>query len=348
MPAHAPEERDNLRALIQQNGVTDAILVDEDGEIIDGHTRKEISDELGVPCPTVVVEGLSEDEKVGLAVGRNLGRRNLSPAQKRSLVLGLRSRGSSQRQVSERTGMSQSAVDRYSKDAPQSSSDPNGSPAKEQVKAEKETKENTDKSPGQDQVRGRDGKLYPKRRPLTRVGNQPPRTGTPMTKEEQKDQARRMLADGHPVSFVAKTCGLSEPTVRKLRERERADAANTEEDTNKPRPDEAPSPVDDEAEPDPEEASASDRPQEAPSDVTSARGPTSDGDGKTGKDPETRMGRMTKLITETWHSADALMAEPAGHKKATTSERSQFTEVFMPFMKAMGTYRDQLLKDDEP
>jgi hypothetical protein len=73
MPPLAPEELDTLRASVETYGVLSPILVDEDSEIIDGHTRQAIANELGVPCPQTIRAGLSEDEKIGMALTMNLG-----------------------------------------------------------------------------------------------------------------------------------------------------------------------------------------------------------------------------------------------------------------------------------
>ena len=70
-----PEEYTALRDSIAQNGVTQPIVVDENGNILDGHHRKRAADELLVTCPEIVKRGLSEDEKVTIAFANNLARR---------------------------------------------------------------------------------------------------------------------------------------------------------------------------------------------------------------------------------------------------------------------------------
>lgn len=55
---------------------------DEDGNILDGHTRSSIAAELGIDCPRIVKAGLSEHEKRLLAVDLNLARRQMTDAQK--------------------------------------------------------------------------------------------------------------------------------------------------------------------------------------------------------------------------------------------------------------------------
>ena len=45
-----------LRGDISRRGVLVPVEVDEDGEILDGHNRQAIADELGIDCPRVVRE----------------------------------------------------------------------------------------------------------------------------------------------------------------------------------------------------------------------------------------------------------------------------------------------------
>jgi len=108
MPPLTADEYADLRADIAANGVRVPIDVTEDGEILDGHHRFEIAQELNVYCPTRVIAGLSEDEKVAHAYSVNLARRQLSREAKRALVAASLARdpGLSDRQHAERTGVS--------------------------------------------------------------------------------------------------------------------------------------------------------------------------------------------------------------------------------------------------
>jgi hypothetical protein len=56
------------------------------------------------------------------------------------------------------------------------------------------------------------------------------------------------------------------------------------------------------------------------------------------------LGQMAKLFADTWSRADLVVSEAAG-RKSTVSEYDAFTEVFGPFMKAMGAHKDKLVKD---
>ena len=81
MPALSREEMEALRASIEMEGVREPIVVDEDGEILDGHHRHKINPD----APRRVMEGLTESEKVAFAIRSNTARRNLSFEQKKDL-----------------------------------------------------------------------------------------------------------------------------------------------------------------------------------------------------------------------------------------------------------------------
>jgi len=71
-----------VRADISRRGVLVAIEVDEEGEILDGHNRQAIADELGIECPRVVRAGVgTDDDKLDYALRMNLLRRHLGPVE---------------------------------------------------------------------------------------------------------------------------------------------------------------------------------------------------------------------------------------------------------------------------
>ncbi len=78
LPPLSTEEYDALESDIRENGVLNPILVDEDGNILDGHHRYKISPN----ADTRVIRGLAEEEKVAFAIRCNMTRRNLSPDRK--------------------------------------------------------------------------------------------------------------------------------------------------------------------------------------------------------------------------------------------------------------------------
>ena len=75
-----------LRATIIERGVDEAIIVDEDGQIVDGWQRYTICQELGIFCPRQVRKFGSEAEKFELALMRNCNRRQLDRKQKKLLI----------------------------------------------------------------------------------------------------------------------------------------------------------------------------------------------------------------------------------------------------------------------
>ena len=87
MPPLSSEEYQELYESIKAEGVLEPIHVDEEGVVIDGHHRSKIASELGVPCPVIAHDDLSNGEKVALAFTLNLKRRHLSKAEKEGLVV---------------------------------------------------------------------------------------------------------------------------------------------------------------------------------------------------------------------------------------------------------------------
>lgn len=67
-----------LKEDIRRRGILIPIEVDENGEILDGHHRGRIADELGIEAPTVVRSGWSEDEKRRHIYAVNTFRRHVS------------------------------------------------------------------------------------------------------------------------------------------------------------------------------------------------------------------------------------------------------------------------------
>jgi ParB-like chromosome segregation protein Spo0J len=64
-----------LRDSITDEGVTAPVLIDEDGEIIDGHQRAKIARELGIEYPTFRIAGLTDEQKERKALTANVNSR---------------------------------------------------------------------------------------------------------------------------------------------------------------------------------------------------------------------------------------------------------------------------------
>ena len=83
----APEEFAALERSILDRGVDVPIILDENGNAIDGHHRLKICKKHGITnYPTIVKVGLSDDEKRDLAQSLNMARRSLSREQRREQI----------------------------------------------------------------------------------------------------------------------------------------------------------------------------------------------------------------------------------------------------------------------
>lgn len=80
-------ERASLKQSIADDGVLAPILIGEHIPLLDGFHRHELSVELGLTeIPAVFVIGKSAEEEYELSLSLNTARRQLSQAQKRSLI----------------------------------------------------------------------------------------------------------------------------------------------------------------------------------------------------------------------------------------------------------------------
>lgn len=82
LPPLSQEEYERLKADIQLRGIMVPVEIDEDGNILDGHNRAQIANQLGIDYPIVTRTGLPEHEKRLHAVTLNLARRHLTDGQK--------------------------------------------------------------------------------------------------------------------------------------------------------------------------------------------------------------------------------------------------------------------------
>ena len=87
LPPLSQVERDGLKSLIVQNGPMVPLETDEENNIIDGHHRLEIYNELGLAAyPTIARKFNSEIEKLAYVYKINEGRRQLSSGQKSDIL----------------------------------------------------------------------------------------------------------------------------------------------------------------------------------------------------------------------------------------------------------------------
>lgn len=112
MPPLAQEDADALERSIRTHGIQTPIIVDEQGNIIDGHHRREIAERCGLSLPVEVRRGLDESTKVALSISLNVDRRQLTREQKREIIAAsLRAEPeASNREHARRVGVSDNTV----------------------------------------------------------------------------------------------------------------------------------------------------------------------------------------------------------------------------------------------
>jgi ParB-like chromosome segregation protein Spo0J len=115
MPDLTDEEYESLKASVKANGVDVPVEYDENGNVLDGHHRVRICQELGITdFPKKVISGLTEDEKVSLVWRRNIERRHISPLRRGELrkQLLIADPEVSDRTIAKKTGSSHTQVGR--------------------------------------------------------------------------------------------------------------------------------------------------------------------------------------------------------------------------------------------
>lgn len=87
MPELSAEDYATLKADIAERGVQVPVEYDEDGNILDGHNRVQICEELGInEWPRVIRLGMSEEQKILHARKLNMARRHLTREQRQELI----------------------------------------------------------------------------------------------------------------------------------------------------------------------------------------------------------------------------------------------------------------------
>jgi transposase-like protein len=89
-----------------------SVAKDQHGNILDGHHRSRIADELGVKYRVDIHVVSDADEAAEIARTLNADRRHLDPAQRREMVAELRSQGHTQTAIAKAVGVSQQQVAR--------------------------------------------------------------------------------------------------------------------------------------------------------------------------------------------------------------------------------------------
>lgn len=87
LPQLSSDDMERLKASIVERGVKMPVVLDENGEILDGHNRVMIADSLGIEYPRIIEIGLDEHEKRIFVAELNAARRQMTDAQK--VMLGI-------------------------------------------------------------------------------------------------------------------------------------------------------------------------------------------------------------------------------------------------------------------
>lgn len=183
-PPLTPAEYGDLRESIQRQGVLHPILVDQHGQIIDGHHRKVIAEELMIALPTKIVEVRDEAHACEVALEANLrhggDRTRLiqSKQERAAVVIACRERGMTQERIAQLLNVSQRTI------------------AGDVLELSNVAKLKNDLS-----VVGADGRVRPARRP------------TPQELERRYQAVAEMTAVGIPGVEQARALGISESLV---------------------------------------------------------------------------------------------------------------------------------------
>lgn len=188
LPAHI---EDALRASIERFGVLVPVVKDQHGNVLDGHHRARIADQLGVPYRVDVVQVADEDEAREIARTLNADRRQLTEEQRRAVAVELRKQGYSYPAIAGALGVSTMTAYRDVR------------------RAEKEGTLSPDKVPGLS--KGIDGNLRPARRP-TVVAAKDEREA------ERAQQALALIGDDTPAAPVLEVRDVERAARQKERE----------------------------------------------------------------------------------------------------------------------------------
>lgn len=198
LPAHI---EDALRASIQRFGVLVPVVKDQHGNIIDGHHRSRIADELGVKYRVDVVRVADEDEAREIARTLNSDRRHLSDEQRMAVAVKMRQEGRSLTQIGEALAHADGKYDRPLH------------PQQVQRLLDKAAAFTDVKAP--DRVVGKDGKSQPARRPTVVAAKD-------QREAERAQQALATLGEDLPSSPVLDVKRVERVARERQAERRRA------------------------------------------------------------------------------------------------------------------------------
>lgn len=108
----APPIEAALKASIYRFGVLVPVVKDQHGNILDGHQRVRLADELGVKYPVNIIEVADDEEAAEIARTLNEDRRPMAKEDRLPIVKALREEGHSLRAIAGAMGVSQTQVKR--------------------------------------------------------------------------------------------------------------------------------------------------------------------------------------------------------------------------------------------
>lgn len=106
----APAVEAALRASIYRFGVLVPVAKDQHGNVLDGHQRARLADELGVKYPVNIIECADDAEALEIARTLNEDRRAMPKDERLEVVKALREGGHTTRAIAGALGVSQSTV----------------------------------------------------------------------------------------------------------------------------------------------------------------------------------------------------------------------------------------------
>ena len=117
MPGMTKDEYENLKADIKEYGIANPILVDaKTMEVIDGHHRLKIAEELEMTCPFTFILDKDDNEETNpailkwLAVSLNINRRHLGTRERQEIVMLADEAGLTVKEVAKTLGVHQNTV----------------------------------------------------------------------------------------------------------------------------------------------------------------------------------------------------------------------------------------------
>lgn len=187
-----PSQYKRLKDDIEARGIVNPILVDEHDKTIDGHQRRKVCADLGIECPRVVIEGLTDTEKMSLAIALNMFRRHLSGVERTTALHDLSKLGMSVRRIADATGLSKSQVHRDLSGVPSGTPENVDPETGEIVSPTGDTSTDVDTAATPARVTGKDGRSHPAKKPKAEPS---PVAEFLSETDSERSQLRRRLVD---------------------------------------------------------------------------------------------------------------------------------------------------------